>query len=117
MLQVLHLDISKLNRMFAHIAMVFQLYIINVSFVLDICYKDFDLHVVVLDGVTGGYCCCSRCSRGLLRVWRVGMGCGSLLRGAAVVFCLWGVGWVRGVVPCYGHVVATAQGAVVVFCL
>jgi hypothetical protein len=51
MLQVLHLDISKLE-MFAQIAMVFQLYIANVSSILDICCKDFDQHVAVLDGAT-----------------------------------------------------------------
>ena len=43
--------------MFAHIAMVFQLYDANVSSDLDICCKDFDLHVAVLDGVTGDCCC------------------------------------------------------------
>jgi hypothetical protein len=43
--------------MFSHIAMMFQLYDANVSFDLDICCKDFDMHVAVLDDTTGGCCC------------------------------------------------------------
>ena len=39
-----------------NIAMVFQLYIANVSSDLHICCKDFDLHVAVLEGATGGCC-------------------------------------------------------------
>jgi hypothetical protein len=37
MLQALHLDVSKVHRDIAHVAMVFQLYVPNVSSVLDIC--------------------------------------------------------------------------------
>jgi hypothetical protein len=38
---VLHLDISKVDRDIAHVAMMFQLYILNVSFVVDVCCKGF----------------------------------------------------------------------------
>jgi hypothetical protein len=38
MLQVLHLDVSKVDRDVAHVAMVFQLYVLSV---LDVCCKDF----------------------------------------------------------------------------
>ena len=64
--------------MFAHIAMVFQLYDANVSSDLDICCKDFDLHVAVLDGVTGDCCCRSGVQPCVGR--KVGTGCSSLLR-------------------------------------
>jgi hypothetical protein len=38
---VLCLNVSKVNRDVAHVAMVFQLYILNVSSILDICCKYF----------------------------------------------------------------------------
>ena len=41
MLQVLHLDVSKVDRDVEHVAMVFQLYVLNVSSVLDVCCKVF----------------------------------------------------------------------------
>jgi hypothetical protein len=41
MLQVLHLDISKADRDVSHAAMMFQLYVPNVSSVLDVCSKCF----------------------------------------------------------------------------
>jgi hypothetical protein len=41
MLQVLHLDILKVDQDVTHVAMVFQLYVPNVSSVFDICYKGF----------------------------------------------------------------------------
>jgi hypothetical protein len=41
MLQVLHLNVSKVDRDIAHVAMVFQLYVPNVLSVLDVCCKDF----------------------------------------------------------------------------
>jgi hypothetical protein len=41
MLQVLHLDISKIDRNVAHVAMVFQLYVPNVSSSLDVSCKGF----------------------------------------------------------------------------
>jgi hypothetical protein len=40
-LQVLHLDVSKVDRDIAHITRVFQLYVANVSFVFDVCCKGF----------------------------------------------------------------------------
>jgi hypothetical protein len=40
-LQVLHLDVSKVDRDVTHVAMVFQLYVLNISSVLDVYYKDF----------------------------------------------------------------------------
>jgi hypothetical protein len=42
----LHLDVLKVDRDVAHVAMVFQLYVPNFSFVLDICCKDFILMFV-----------------------------------------------------------------------
>jgi hypothetical protein len=41
MLQMLHLDVSKIDRDVAHIAMVFQLYVSNVLSVLDVYCKGF----------------------------------------------------------------------------
>ena len=41
MLQVFHLDVSKVDQDVAHVAMVFQLYVLNVSSVLDVCCKVF----------------------------------------------------------------------------
>jgi hypothetical protein len=41
MLQVLHLDVLEVDRDVAHVAIVFQLYVPNVSSVLDVCYKFF----------------------------------------------------------------------------
>ena len=41
MLQVLHLDVSKVDQCVAHVAMMFQLYITNVLSVFDVCYKGF----------------------------------------------------------------------------
>ena len=41
MLQVLHLYVSKVGWDVAHVAMVFQLYVLNVSSVLDVCCKCF----------------------------------------------------------------------------
>jgi hypothetical protein len=41
MLQVLHLDVSKVDRDVAHIAVVFQLYAPNVLTVLDVSCKCF----------------------------------------------------------------------------
>ena len=41
MLQVLYLDVSKTDRDITHVAMVFQLYVPNISYVLDIHCKGF----------------------------------------------------------------------------
>ena len=45
MLQVFHADVAKVDRVVAHVAMgntrMFQVYVPNVSFVLNICYKCF----------------------------------------------------------------------------
>ena len=41
MLQVLHLDVSKVDQDVARVAMVFQLYVLNVSSILDVCCKGF----------------------------------------------------------------------------
>jgi hypothetical protein len=41
MLQVLHLDVSKVDRDVAYVAMMFQLYVLNVLSVLDVYYKGF----------------------------------------------------------------------------
>ena len=41
MLQVLQLDVLKVDRDVAHVAMVFQLYVSNISSVLDVCCKYF----------------------------------------------------------------------------
>jgi hypothetical protein len=43
MLQVLHLDVSKVDPDVADVAMVFQLYIPNVSFILEVCCNGFIL--------------------------------------------------------------------------
>ena len=40
-LQVLHLDVSKVDRDVAHVAIVFQLYVLNVSSALDVRCKGF----------------------------------------------------------------------------
>jgi hypothetical protein len=41
MLQVLNLDVSKVDRDVAHVVMMFQLYVPNVSSVLDVRDKGF----------------------------------------------------------------------------
>ena len=41
MLRVLHLDVSKVDRDVTHITMVLQLYVINISSVLDVCCTGF----------------------------------------------------------------------------
>jgi hypothetical protein len=41
MLQVLHLDVSKVDQDVTHVAMVFQPYVPNVSSILDVCCKGF----------------------------------------------------------------------------
>jgi hypothetical protein len=41
MLQVLHPDVSKVDRDVAHVTMVFPLYVPNVSSNLDVCCKGF----------------------------------------------------------------------------
>jgi hypothetical protein len=38
---VLHLDVSKVDQDVAHVSMVFQLYVPNISSVLDVCCKCF----------------------------------------------------------------------------
>jgi hypothetical protein len=45
MLQVLHLDVSKVDRYVAHVTMVFQLHVPNISYILDVCCKIFYLDV------------------------------------------------------------------------
>jgi hypothetical protein len=42
----LHLDVLKVDRDVVHVAMVFQLYVLNISSVLDICCKGFILMFV-----------------------------------------------------------------------
>ena len=58
MLQVLHLDVLKVDRDVAHVAMLFQLYVLNVSSVLDVCCKGFiwmlQKWIGVLHGAAGG---------------------------------------------------------------
>jgi hypothetical protein len=49
MLQVLHLDVSKVDRDVAYVAMVFQLYVLNVLSVLDVYYKGFHIDVANVD--------------------------------------------------------------------
>ena len=48
-LQVLHLDVSKVDRDVGHVVMVFQVYVPNVSDILDVCCKSRSgvVHVVV----------------------------------------------------------------------
>ena len=41
MLQLLHLDVSKVDQDVTLVAMMFQLYITNVLSVFDVCYKGF----------------------------------------------------------------------------
>jgi hypothetical protein len=38
---VLHLDVSKVDRDIAHVTIVFQLYVSNISSILDVCCKGF----------------------------------------------------------------------------
>jgi hypothetical protein len=65
MLQVLHLDVSKVDRDVTHVAMVFQLYVLNVSSILDVCCKCFvwmlQKWIEVLHGAAGGCRCASPC--------------------------------------------------------
>jgi hypothetical protein len=50
MLQVLHLDVLKIDRDVAHVAMVFQLYVPNVLSVLDVyMLQRFYLDVTKID--------------------------------------------------------------------
>ena len=41
MLQVLHLNVSKVDRDVAHVAIAFQVYAPNVSSLLDVCCRGF----------------------------------------------------------------------------
>jgi hypothetical protein len=41
MLQVLHLDVSKIGQDVGRVAMIFQVYVPNVLSVLDVCCKCF----------------------------------------------------------------------------
>jgi hypothetical protein len=49
MLQVLHMDVSKVDRDVGHVVMVFQVYVPNISDILDVCCKSRSsvVHVVV----------------------------------------------------------------------
>jgi hypothetical protein len=50
MLRVLHLKVLKIDRDVAHVAMVFQLYVSNVSSVLDVhILQSFHLDVAKID--------------------------------------------------------------------
>jgi hypothetical protein len=49
MLQVLNLDVSKVDRDVAHVIMMFQLYVSNVSSVLDVRGKGFISDVTKVD--------------------------------------------------------------------
>jgi hypothetical protein len=84
MLQVLHLDVSKIDRDVAHVAMVFQLYVPIVLFVLDVCYKCFicmlQKWIEVLHDTAGG-CRCAGCrSLRSMRARMLGAGCRMLGR-------------------------------------
>jgi hypothetical protein len=78
MLQLLHLDVSKVDLDVAHIAIVFQLYVSNISSVLDVCCKCFicmlQKWIGVLHGVAiGGHCAGCRSLR-RTQVWVIGCG-------------------------------------------